>query len=361
MAEGRAQEIYNRVKKEGRKAIEEYISTRSSEGLFLDFKRSADDGKGKTLHDKDRNNLAKAISGFGNSEGGVIIWGIDCSKDCDGADVAKAKYPIENVARFVSLLQGAISACTVPPHPKVENFGIVENGKKSGFVATLITKSTSAPHQCINDYKYYMRAGSSFTSVPHAVLSGMFGRRPQPWVFLMFSVGPAKINKKELGDEVLCQVGLMITNDGRGIARDAFLNVEINKMPGKNCKAWFDWTDRVNWTGSFAFGYKLGIICKEDFRIPPRNFAQPIVLNLSFMPPFEKDFHIELKCGCEGSEPFDGEWKSDKDNISRYYKEIIEMTDLANSQKQVGKLFNIKQGKIKEEQSLEIEGKQSNI
>lgn len=48
MAEGRAQEIYNRIKKEGHKAIEEYISTRSSEELFLDFKRSADDGKGKT-------------------------------------------------------------------------------------------------------------------------------------------------------------------------------------------------------------------------------------------------------------------------------------------------------------------------
>ncbi|RLC35377.1 MAG: hypothetical protein DRZ76_00145 [Candidatus Nealsonbacteria bacterium] len=169
MEEERAQEIYNRIKEEGLKAIDDYILTRSSEELFLDFKKSADDGKGKTLHPNDRNNLAKAISGFGNSEGGVIIWGIDCSRDSDGADVARAKHPIENVARFVSLLQSAVSACTIPPHSKVENFSIAENGKNSGFVATLITKSTSAPHQCVNDYKYYMRAGSSFTPVPHAV------------------------------------------------------------------------------------------------------------------------------------------------------------------------------------------------
>lgn len=359
MEEERAKEVYNRIRKEGFKAIEGYIITRSSEEFFLDFKRSADDGNGKVLHGNDRNNLAKAISGFGNSEGGVVIWGIDCSKDYDGADVAKAKHPIENVARFVSLLQSAISACTIPPHAKVENFGVVEEGKNSGFVATLIPKSTSAPHQCINDYKYYMRVGSSFTPVPHAVLSGMFGRRPQPWVFLMFSVGPAKVNKKDLGDEVLCQIGLMITNDGRGIARDAFLNVETYQLPGKNCNSWFNWTDRANWTGSFSFGFKLGIICNENFRIPPRNFAQPVILNLSFMPPFERDLSIKLKCGCEGSEPFDIDLRNDKESIDKYYREIIKMSDLTNSQKQVGRLVNIKEKEIKEEQSLEIEGRQN--
>jgi len=176
----------------------------------------------------------------------------------------------------------------------------------------------------------------------------------------MFSVGPAKINRKESGNEVLCQTGFMITNDGRGIARDAFLNVEIYEMPGENCKAWFDWTDRVNWTGSFSFGFKLGVICKEDFRIPPKNFAQPVVLNVSFMLPFEKGFYIKVKCGCEGSEPFDSELKSDKARIEKYYKEIIDMSDLSNSQGKVGKLLNIKQGKIKKEQSLAVEGRRSN-
>lgn len=357
MERERAREIYSRIKKEGIEVIEEYINTRKSEELFLDFKRSADNGQGKTLHDSDRSNLAKAISGFGNSEGGVVIWGIDCSKDCDGADIAKAKYPIDNVTRFVSLLQSAISSCTLPPHSKVENFCVANKDKNSGYVITLIPKSTSAPHQCIKDYKYYMRAGSNFAPVPHAVLSGMFGRRPQPWVFLMFSVGPAKINKKDSANEVLCQTGLMITNNGLGIARDTFLNVEIYKLPGENCNAWFDWTDRVNWTGSFSFGYKLGIICKEDFRIPPRNLAQPVILNISFVPPFEKELHIKLKCGCEGSELFDFELKNDKDAISKYYKKIVEMNDLSNSQKQVGKILNIKQEEIKEEQSFEVEDK----
>ena len=70
---GRAEEIFQKLKREGEAAIDEFILSRQSEELFLDFKRSHDGGKGKRLHDRDLNNLAKAISGFGNSEGGVII------------------------------------------------------------------------------------------------------------------------------------------------------------------------------------------------------------------------------------------------------------------------------------------------
>ena len=66
--------------------------------LFIDFKQAASEGKNfTTLHKDDRKNLSKAISGFGNSEGGVVIWGIECSRDIDVGDVAKAKVKVKNV------------------------------------------------------------------------------------------------------------------------------------------------------------------------------------------------------------------------------------------------------------------------
>src|SRR5579871_4078524 len=105
----RAEDIFERLQKDGEKAIDEFIMTQQSEEMFLDFKRSANNGDGTVLSDKDRNNLAKAISGFGNSEGGVIVWGIECKRDIDGADIPKAKFPIKNVKRFVSFLENAIS------------------------------------------------------------------------------------------------------------------------------------------------------------------------------------------------------------------------------------------------------------
>jgi hypothetical protein len=107
---GRAEDIFKKIKDEGKRAIDEFIATRKSEELFLDFKRSADNGAGNVLNlnIKDRENLARAISGFGNSEGGVVIWGVYCSKDVDFADVATTKFPINNARRFESWLEGAV-------------------------------------------------------------------------------------------------------------------------------------------------------------------------------------------------------------------------------------------------------------
>lgn len=102
--ENRAKHLFDRITEKGLNAIHEFIEDRKSEELFLDFKRSSDNGGGRKLSDTDRNNLSKAISGFGNSEGGVIVWGIDCSNLADGSDVANAEFPIANPTRFCSWL-----------------------------------------------------------------------------------------------------------------------------------------------------------------------------------------------------------------------------------------------------------------
>ena len=114
---GRAEDIFQKIRSEGEAAIDQFIEDRDSEELFLDFKRSANNGDGKKLDSKDRENLAAAISGFGNSEGGVVVWGVDCSPDRDRADVAHTKVPIKDPQRFKSWIEGAVSGCTVPPHP----------------------------------------------------------------------------------------------------------------------------------------------------------------------------------------------------------------------------------------------------
>ncbi len=344
MEKERAREIYENIKKEGLKAIDDYIVTRQPEELFLDFKRSGDNGAGRTLHQDDRKNYAKAISGFGNSEGGVIIWGVDCSVDCDGADVAKARFPIENVERFLSLLQGAVSNSTIPAHSRVENYGIRQEGKQSGFVVSLIPKSMNAPHQVINNLQYYMRSGSSFSPVPHSVLSGMFGRRPQPKVFLMFTNSPPTVEMDVDGVKtVLCKIGFLITNDGMGIARDTFFTAEVHSIPSKACIAGFEYTEeRENWIGNFAFDYKLSIICKPDYRIAPRSYSQPIIFHLRLKPPLDSNLKIVLKCGCEGGEHFDYVIYNTPENILSCYHEMIKATDAEVLREYNGRVFSIK-------------------
>lgn len=329
----RAEDIYKRIQSEGEVAINDFILSRSSEELFLDFKRSSDHGAGRTLHQNDRNNLAKAISGFGNSEGGVIIWGIDCSSDQVGADVARSRSPIQDVDRFRSLIENAISGCTTPAHNGIQNFVFKTNGAE-GYVITLIPKSNSAPHQTVLDSQYYMRAGSSFCRVPHAILSGMFGRRPQPWVYLTYTIGPAVAQD----GGYLCQIGLTMYNGGLGIARDLFLNAEILELPGDQCTARFIPKEANNWDGSIAFNYKLGLICKSHFRLAPKALCMPASIDVFFKPPFTQKLKIELHCGCDEGEPFVAIF----DNISERVNEAFqELTVAPSDQTIIAKLLNI--------------------
>ena len=63
--------------------IASYVELKQEEHLHLDFKtlRNAELTSGD-----DRRNIARSISGFANSSGGIIIWGIDARKNSDGID-----------------------------------------------------------------------------------------------------------------------------------------------------------------------------------------------------------------------------------------------------------------------------------
>ncbi|MCG7961692.1 MAG: ATP-binding protein [Candidatus Thiodiazotropha taylori] len=312
----RSRELYERIISGGIAAIEDFIEDRHIEELFLDFKRSSNNGEDSKLSQTDRKNLAKAISGFGNSEGGVIVWGVDCSQDADGADVAKALVLIENPQRFTSLLQGAISGCTVPPHSGVENTALIVDGAR-GVVVTHIRKSNTAPHQMLPNRHYYMRAGSDFLPTPHDVLSGMFGRRPQPHIFHHYI-----LSKPSYENSVLkVSFGLAIHNEGPGIASDVFAICRVEKWPGANCQVQFETPDSTNWTGQSEFERQLSMITTPGFRLPPGANTQPIVVHLYLQPPFNGELRITGSVGAGESKKYDFVAGGSAEHIeSQYYR-----------------------------------------
>jgi Putative DNA-binding domain len=321
---GRAEEIFERLKIDGESAIDEFILNRQSEELYLDFKRSADNGRGpRVLHSTDRDNLAKAISGFGNSEGGVIVWGVDASIDFDHADVARAKFPIENVARFKSWLEGSVSGRTVPAHTGVQNYA-VEGEDGRGFVVTLIPKSELAPHQSVFDSRYYMRAGSSFLPVPHSVLAGMFGKRPQPTIYQIFTSPPAKVVRLTEGTEQIeMSLGFQIYNKGPTLARDLFSDLRLI-LPKDGCGAQFN-SNTDEWVGRMNFGMWLSLVTKEGFRLGPESFAQPFSLSLQIAPPFTSGkFWLKWTFGCEGSPMKLMEIEHSLSEVERLYRNFLQ-------------------------------------
>jgi hypothetical protein len=315
---GRAEDLFERIEARGEAGIDDLITSRKSEELFLDFKRSSDSSAALRLSDGDRNNLAKAISGFGNSEGGVVVWGVDCSLDRRGADVANMKVPIQDPARFVSWIEGAVSGSTVPPHQGVRSIPVDSSGG-TGFAVTLVPKSNHSPHQVVGSLQYYIRAGSAFVPTPHEVLAGMFGRVPQPHVFPYFTAGPGEV----VGDAIACSVGIVIRNEGPGIASDLFANVLVVSFPEAPSSLGFDFLDRDNWTAALSFGRDLSIISNSGYRMPPEAQAHPLLLRLSIAPPFRHAAQVQGMVGAGGSAPSRFTWQVDLETIKTAYDEFM--------------------------------------
>ena len=316
----RADDIFERIVTGNESTIDDFIRTRQTEELFLDFKRSADNGAGRNLHQNDRENLAKAISGFGNSEGGVIIWGVDCSRDHDGADVAHTKIRIQNPERFASWLEGVVSGCTVPPHSGVRHHSIKSQADNKGFVISYIPKSNASPHQALPKLQYFMRAGSSFSPVPHTVLAGMFGRRPQPEIFANFVIGPPRYvpDKNTLSVEI----DLVLVNRGPGIASDLFMNLWVVSGLGQNSRIWFDGSDQTAWTVNLSLGTHVSVVSKPGQRLPPRAQLHPIAMHIALAPPFSKDLKIDGMCGCGQAPPFRFAISKESFSVKTFYEEF---------------------------------------
>jgi hypothetical protein len=315
---GRAEELFHKLLDDKEPAIDDFIASRKAEELYLDFKRSSTNGSGTKLDQNNRNNLAKAISGFGNSEGGIVIWGVDCSIDIDGADVAKNKVYIENPTRFASWLNSVVSGCTIPPHANVRNEPILA-ADNQGFVITLIPKSNNTPHQVVKKLQYYIRAGSDFVPTPHDVLAGMFGRRPQPHIIPQFMVNPLQIYK----DTISIQIGIMLKNLGPGIASDLFITCMIRDFIGDNCKIEFERNDSENWYGNFSLGIHLSLITKTDIKLPPDAFLVPITLHISMIPPINKDLSIKATIGCSNGRSYNFDFSNSAEKLQELHQECI--------------------------------------
>lgn len=194
----------------------------SVERPHFDFKEKQDRRKPK-LDDDDKKNLAKAVSGFANSGGGVLIWGIE--------DKSLKPKPINNIDEFLSNLMQLASQATDPVVEGMDGEWIKsDRNKGSGYAFLHIPESNLPPHRVIlniNNIKndYFFRSGESFLVASHTQLEDMFGRRPKPVLKLTtrlkFSGGSR--------DKRNVTVILAIENTGRGVAKFPFLAVRIHE------------------------------------------------------------------------------------------------------------------------------------
>lgn len=129
----------------------------------------------------DKKTYAEALSGFANSDGGVVVWGVDCRKGAQGEDVVQDLRPIANLTRFVGELND-LQAQLVSPGIAAQHFAIEDpSTADAGYAVSYIPRGEGAPHMAVGSgHKFMYRAGSSFLPMPQWMVADRFGRRPQP-------------------------------------------------------------------------------------------------------------------------------------------------------------------------------------
>ncbi len=84
--------------------IERFIEESQEEHITLEFKTVNHPIYTDENREDDKKNFSKVISGFANSSGGIVVWGIMAKQNSSGQDVAKAKKPIKELTKFLNTL-----------------------------------------------------------------------------------------------------------------------------------------------------------------------------------------------------------------------------------------------------------------
>ena len=313
----RAEDIFQKLIYFGEDAIDDFIVNLQTEELFLDFKQAVSTGKnGTSLHKDDRKNLAKGISGFGNSEGGVLIWGVECSRSSEVGDVAQAKVKVQNVHRFLSWLENAISGCTIPSHNRVRNHIISVDKNGDGFVATYIPKSELAPLMTTMGNNIYIRSGSNNVPAPYSVIAGMFGKRPQPNVELIIADKNLEVLDNAVEDMVYppsldnppekylrLSFSICGENDSNVIARELYLSCSSTGKGGEYNKVRFSNYNQMDSIPGIEG--QLNLITRPDLRLPPRGVIRFANVTIILSPYSEEDFLMDGVIGADHAAPKD--------------------------------------------------------
>ena len=113
----------------GLRDIEEYLRTKQEETVQLDFKTTSS----PDLNLDDCKLFAKYLSGFANSSGGLIIWGID-ARSIDNVDCAQDRKEIVGLRNFVYRLNFLTGDALTPKFNGVKHRAI-ETADDRGFGA----------------------------------------------------------------------------------------------------------------------------------------------------------------------------------------------------------------------------------
>lgn len=160
--------------------------------------------------------IAKAVCGFANADGGVIVIGLKAkaAPDKDQPDTIQSVEPVADTSKVKSKIQDLIGQLVEPGVGGILALEVNDpSDSESGFVVVLVPASDGLPCRSRKDWKFYQRISSGTYPMEYFQIADMFGRRQRPILDL-------HIEEKIIEEPSLFRrFDLGIKNSGRAIAK----------------------------------------------------------------------------------------------------------------------------------------------
>jgi hypothetical protein len=198
--------------------LQSLIDAGEAEGQYLECKQPL----GPQFGRDQRHFLGRAISGFANSGGGVIIWGMRTVQHEGSLDVLRQTTPIGNIGRFSQQVQRAAARVAEPTPVGIQHRVLKkDSADRAGVLVTFVPSTAGDPVRSAEDGKFYIRSGDELVSMPYDVLKRMFAGASGPDIQPLFDERLVKANEDEW------EIPFFVSNKTSATGRDVQVSVEI--------------------------------------------------------------------------------------------------------------------------------------
>lgn len=209
--------------------VRSLIDNSERESDNLDYKKAT-----QPFGNSEKDDIAKDVSSFANSGGGIIIYGVTTDPSDKTRPVAIEAIHPANIESFDRVVNSKIQ----PPVAGWQK-RLIPNDQPQVMVI-FVPQSDDPPHQSLADKKYYRRAGIESIPMTHDLIALHFGRRLGPILSLRLSVKESSIKFSEDGYSDPKPLKVFIENTGKRVAKYVKVvicyprsNVRVTLHPGR--------------------------------------------------------------------------------------------------------------------------------
>ena len=188
--------------------------------------------------------LAKALCGFANADGGVVVIGMEAKSGPTkyGPDLVQRAVQVADSIAVRARIEALVGDLVEPRILGVRMSAIPDpTGSLTGFVVVSVPPTDGPPCRSRKNRDFYQRITSGTYPMEYFQITEMFGKRHKPKLSLFLEEGRYRL----AGQIYEREFTIGVENTGRAVAR--FPSVRFNRVPGINLQH-----DGIDGNGGFG-------------------------------------------------------------------------------------------------------------